>query len=84
MSGRIDRLVVTPEAVLIADFKTSLPGARAGSRAHSSCSSPSTVRSPVTLYPGRAIRSFLIGLDGPRWLEPADAELDAALSCLEA
>ena len=34
------------------------------------------------LYPALPIRSFLIGLDGPRWLEPSDDELDAALALL--
>jgi ATP-dependent helicase/nuclease subunit A len=81
VSGRIDRLAVTDDAVLVADFKTSLPETSAARER-------ATLQLAIyrallrKLYPGRPIRCFLIGLDGPRWREPVDSELEAALSLI--
>jgi ATP-dependent helicase/nuclease subunit A len=81
VSGRIDRLAVTPERVLIADFKTRLPAA--GEARERALLQLAIYRVLIRdLYPALPIRSFLIGLDGPRWLEPRDDELDAALALL--
>jgi ATP-dependent helicase/nuclease subunit A len=81
VSGRIDRLAVTEAAVLVADFKTSLP--HSGTALERAVLQLAVYRALLRkLYPGRPIRSFLIGLDGPRWLEPQDFELDEALSLI--
>jgi ATP-dependent helicase/nuclease subunit A len=81
VSGRIDRLVVTEEAVLIADFKTNLPAAGRGrERAFVQLA---IYRALIRdLYPALPIRCFLIGLDGPLWIEPAEVELEGALALL--
>jgi ATP-dependent helicase/nuclease subunit A len=83
VAGRIDRLAFTQEAVLIADFKTSLPvEGRARSRAFVQLA---IYRALVRdLYPGRPIRCFLIELEGPRRLEPKEQELEDALRLISA
>ncbi len=81
VAGRIDRLAITQGAVLIADFKTSLPTqGRARARAFVQLA---IYRALVRdLYPGRPIRCFLIELDGPRRLEPTEQELENALQLI--
>jgi ATP-dependent helicase/nuclease subunit A len=83
VAGRIDRLVLTQDALLIADFKTSLP-------THGRARERALVQLAIyralarDLYPGRPIRCFLFVLDGPRRLEPSEKELDAALGLIAA
>jgi ATP-dependent helicase/nuclease subunit A len=83
VAGRIDRLVLTQDALLIADFKTSLP-------THGRARERALVQLAIyralarDLYPGRSIRCFLFVLDGPRRLEPSEKELDAALGLIAA
>ncbi len=80
-SGRMDRLAVAPGSVLIADFKTSLPPpGHARARAFVQLAIYRALAR--NLYPNLQVRCFLIVLDGPRWLEPSPAELDAALALL--
>ena len=56
VSGQVDRLVVTPDAVLIADYKTNRPAPRRdrGRSEAMSRSSRSTARCSRKLYPDRA------------------------------
>ncbi len=79
ISAQVDRLVVTPDAVLVVDFKTNRP--------------PPTEASAVPvvylrqmaayrqalgrIYPDRPIRCALLWTDGPRLMPLADALLDA-------
>jgi ATP-dependent helicase/nuclease subunit A len=83
VSGRIDRLVLTPEAVLIADFKTNMPPPGRG-RERALVQLAIYRALARDLYPKLEIRCFLIGLDGPVWFEPNDDELGAALALLAA
>jgi ATP-dependent helicase/nuclease subunit A len=83
VSGRIDRLVLTPDAVLIADFKTTMPLAGRG-RERALVQLAIYRLLARDLYPKLKVRCFLIGLDGPVWFEPSDAELAAALALLAA
>ncbi len=76
LSGQVDRLVVTPEAVLIVDFKTNRPPPRRAAEV-----APVYVRQMAAyraalacIYPGRAIRCALLWTDGPT-LMPLDAAL---------
>ena len=75
--------MLTQDAVLIADFKTSLP-------THGRARARALVQLAIyralarDLYPGRPIRCFLIVLDGPRRLEPSEQELEAALGLIAA
>jgi ATP-dependent helicase/nuclease subunit A len=83
VSGRIDRLAVTAGAVLVADFKTRLPPP--GRRRARALAQLAIYRALLRgLYPGRSIRCFLVGLDGPSLIEPEDAELEAALALIPA
>jgi ATP-dependent helicase/nuclease subunit A len=84
--GQVDRLLVTPEAVLIADYKTNRPP-------------PSDPRDVAPLYlrqmalyravlrriyPDRAVRCAIVWTDGPRLMPLDDALLDAQLADLQA
>ena len=68
VSGRIDRLCVGDDEVLIVDFKTSRAGPRDASRgAAGLChgSSRSTRRSSQRLYPDRPVRAALVWTAAP-------------------
>lgn len=68
-SGRIDRLVLGPEAVTIVDFKTG--------RGDGENAVPDLYRRQMDayrdlvsqMYPGRAVRCALLYTDGPTWIE---------------
>ena len=81
ISGQVDRLVVTGEDVRIVDYKTNRPP-------------PSTVEGVASLYvrqmaayrialasvfPGRAVRAFLLWTDGPDIMEIPQGMMDRAL-----
>ena len=68
ISGRIDRLVVLPERVLVADFKTNRP-----SPARIEDADPAYLRQMAIyaavladVFPGRAIEAALVWTDGPK------------------
>jgi ATP-dependent helicase/nuclease subunit A len=84
VSGQVDRLTVTDDAVLIADYKTDrvvperpqdAPKAYVGQLA--------LYRAVlVKLYPGKTVRASLLFTGGPRLLEIPAAAMDAALAAL--
>jgi ATP-dependent helicase/nuclease subunit A len=84
VSGIVDRLVVTPEAVLIADYKTNHPAPRslaeAQQRHRGYVGQLALYRAVLArLYPDRPVRAMLVWTDTPDVMEiPADA-LDEAL-----
>ncbi|MBW0005073.1 MAG: double-strand break repair helicase AddA [Hyphomicrobiales bacterium] len=81
VAGRVDRLALTEEGVLIADFKTNLPSA--GAALTRALVQLAIYRALARhLYPGRRIRCFLVELDGPRRLEPKAEELEHALGLI--
>ena len=68
ISGRIDRLVVLPDRVLVADFKTNRP-----SPARIEDADPAYLRQMAIyaavlaeVFPGRSIEAALIWTDGPK------------------
>jgi ATP-dependent helicase/nuclease subunit A len=81
VSGQIDRLAVTDHEVLIADFKTNRPPPRDPARV------PLVYRRQMALYrallgriyPGKAVRCFLLWTDAPRLMPLPEAGLSAAL-----
>ncbi len=80
VSGRIDRLVVSPEAVLIADFKTDAPPARPEQAPAAYVTQLALYRAVIgRLYPGRRVRAYLIWTAAPAMHEIAAARLDTAL-----
>jgi ATP-dependent helicase/nuclease subunit A len=68
ISGRIDRLVVLPDRVLVADFKTNRP-----SPARIEATDPAYLRQMAIyaavlgeVFPGRSIEAALVWTDGPK------------------
>jgi ATP-dependent helicase/nuclease subunit A len=82
VTGQVDRLVVTPDFVLIGDFKTNRPAPR-----HLDEVPPAYIRQLAlyravlgNLYPGRAIRAALIWTEVPDLMEVSGDILDHALA----
>ncbi len=82
LSGRIDRLVVTPKRVLIVDFKTNRPAPDKIEAAP-----PAYIRQMAAyvavleeIYPDRTIEAALIWTDGPRLMPVPATLMDSALS----
>ncbi|HVV26397.1 MAG TPA: double-strand break repair helicase AddA [Rhizomicrobium sp.] len=86
VNGRIDRLAVTDDEVLILDFKTNRPPPR------SEAEVPPIYLAQMALYragaraifPGRRIVCGLLFTDGPRLLQLSDVVLDARLAAIAA
>jgi ATP-dependent helicase/nuclease subunit A len=77
--GRIDRLAVFADHVLIGDFKSGAPPRGAAAAPEDYVAQLALYRAALQpLYPDRPVRAFLIWLDGPRSEEISDARLDAA------
>jgi len=82
ISGQIDRLAVTPEAVLIADFKTNRPPP------DSAENTPRLYRTQMALYraalqkiyPGKRIDCALVWTDGARLMPLSAGLLDAEIA----
>jgi len=84
VSARLDRLVVTPDRVLVIDFKTNRP---APDRIEDT--DPVYVRQLAIyravlrrLYPDRTVEAALVWTDGPRLMPVPDALIDEALHAL--
>ncbi len=79
LSGQVDRLLVTDDAVLIVDYKTNRPPpTRAEDVAAIYLAQMAAYRAALrAIYPGRAVRCLLLWTDGPRLMELAAAFLDA-------
>ena len=82
VSGQIDRLAVTADAVLIADYKSNRPAPR--TLAEAAQAHPAYVRQLALyraviakLYPGHTVRAALIWTDVPDLMELSIAMLDA-------
>ncbi|WP_343713264.1 double-strand break repair helicase AddA [Inquilinus sp.] len=78
LSGQIDRLVVTPESVLVVDYKTNRPppvSIESVPRAY--LVQMAAYRAALRLvYPGRTVRCALLWTEGPRLMELPPATLD--------
>ena len=87
VSGQVDRLVVTPDEVLIADYKTNRPAPRSLDEAklrHANYVIQLALYRAVLmrLYPGRPVRAALVWTETPELMEVPAADLDAALAIL--
>jgi ATP-dependent helicase/nuclease subunit A len=79
VSGQIDRLAVTPEAVLIADFKTNRPVPAEVPRPY--VRQLALYRAVLAkLYPGRSVRCALAWTEAPEIVELSGDVLEAALA----
>ena len=78
VSGRVDRLAVTPKAVLIGDFKTGNP---TPARIETYTRQLAPYRALLEkIYPGRTVRAVLIWTEATDLVELSPKALDAALS----
>jgi ATP-dependent helicase/nuclease subunit A len=81
VTGVVDRLVVTDEAILIADHKTNREPPRTLDKVPKAYVAQLALYRAVLakLYPGRAIRAALVWTEVPDLMEVSDAAMDAAL-----
>jgi ATP-dependent helicase/nuclease subunit A len=83
ISGQVDRLAVTSDAVLIADYKTNRPAPTIPPEAY--VTQLALYRAVLAqLYPDKAIRAALIWTDVPDLVEISSTALDAALAAVNA
>lgn len=84
VSGQVDRMVVTPEAVRVVDFKTNRPPPRrVEDVAEAYLMQMATYRAVLSqLYPDRPVRCALLWTDGPFLMELPGPALDTALQTL--
>ncbi len=82
VSGRMDRLVVTSDRVLVVDYKTNRPAPARIEDADPAYVLQLAVYAAILrdLYPDRAIEAALVWTDGPRLMAVPQAMMDAALS----
>jgi len=84
VSGQVDRLAVTPEQVLIADYKSNRPAPRKLAEIPPAyVAQLALYRAVLTkLYPDRPVRAALVFTDAPRLIELPSEALTAALAHL--
>ncbi len=84
LAGRIDRLAVLPDRVVIADFKTTrrIPCDEGGIDRATLTQLALYARATADLYPGRIIRSVVIYTAGPLVLTARDDDLADALAAI--
>jgi ATP-dependent helicase/nuclease subunit A len=82
VSGQIDRLVVTADAVLIADYKTNqIVPATAQAAPQAYIEQLALYRAVLArIYPGRTVRAALVWTEGLDLMEFSAAALDAAFA----
>jgi ATP-dependent helicase/nuclease subunit A len=79
VSGQVDRLVVTPQAVLIADYKSNRPVPATPPPAY--VAQLACYRAVLAkLYPDRPVRAALVWTEAPDIVEISSSALDAALT----
>jgi ATP-dependent helicase/nuclease subunit A len=85
VAGQIDRLVVTPAAVLIADYKTNRPAPRALDDVPPPYVTQLALYRAVLaeLYPDKAVRAALLWTGVPDLMELSAPALDAALAAVK-
>jgi ATP-dependent helicase/nuclease subunit A len=82
VAGQVDRLAVTDDSVLIADYKTNRPAPRRLADVPEAYVAQLALYRAVLgeLYPDKRIRAALVWTDVPDLMEISDASLDAALA----
>jgi ATP-dependent helicase/nuclease subunit A len=84
VSGQIDRLVVTPDEVLVLDFKTSAKAPAPDAKPRGSYVLQLALYRALLaeIYPGRRVRAFLVWTAGPLVQELDGAAMDEALAAV--
>jgi ATP-dependent helicase/nuclease subunit A len=86
ISGRIDRLVVEPDRVLVADFKTNRPAPSRIEEADPSALAQMALYAAVLggVFPGRRIEAALVWTDGPKLMVIPENIIERTLAGLRA
>ena len=81
ISGKIDRLAVTPEKVLIVDYKTNRPPPEAASQVALAYRRQLALYRALLaeIYPGRTVRAFLLWTAVPLLMEIDAKTLDESM-----
>ncbi len=80
VSGQVDRLAVSSEAVLIADYKTDRRVPKSLGEVAPYVTQLALYRAVLQrLYPGKTVRTALLFTEGPRLIELPAADMDAAI-----
>lgn len=81
VSGRMDRLVITPERVLVVDYKTNRPAPERIEDADPAYVLQLAIYVSILrqLYPDRPVEAALVWTDGPKLMPVPAALMDAAL-----
>lgn len=81
ISGRMDRLVITPERVLVADYKTNRPAPDRIEEADPAYVLQLAIYVSILrqLYPDREVEAALVWTDGPKLMPVPSAMINAAL-----
>ena len=80
VSGQVDRLAVSSEAVLIADYKTDRRVPKSLGEVAPYVTQLALYRAVLQrLYPGKTVRAALLFTEGPRLIELPAADMDAAI-----
>ena len=82
INGRIDRLVVTPDRVLVVDYKTNRPAPDRIEDADRAYLRQMAIYAAVLedIFEGRRIEAALVWTDGPKLMAVPQGLMDAALS----
>jgi ATP-dependent helicase/nuclease subunit A len=80
VSGQVDRLAVSSEAVLIADYKTDRRAPKSLGEVAPYVTQLALYRAVLQrLYPGKAVRAALLFTEGPLLIEVPATDMDAAI-----
>ena len=81
VSGRVDRMVTTPDRVLVADFKTNRPSPDRIEDADPAYITQIAIYTAVlrAVFPGRAVEAALVWTDGPKLMVVPENMMRAAL-----
>jgi ATP-dependent helicase/nuclease subunit A len=84
VSGRIDRLVVTPDRVLVVDYKTNRPAPASIEEADEAYRVQMAVYAAVLreVFPGRTVEAALVWTDGPKLMAVPEKVIADSLSSL--
>ena len=84
VSGRVDRLLVTPDRVLVVDYKTNRPAPADVSDADPAYLIQMSVYTAVLqeVFPGRRVEAALVWTDGPRLMPVPENIIAATLAAL--
>jgi ATP-dependent helicase/nuclease subunit A len=84
ISGRIDRMTITPERVLVVDFKTNRPAPERIEDADRAYVVQMAVYVAVlrALYPGRRVEAALVWTDGPKLMPVPEILIEQTLADL--